>query len=290
LAPTTLDRLALSYEALAFDNRRLVVTAITSFGLEGPNRDWEATELIAQAANGMMHLTGDPEREPLRFSQAQTQLVAGVNAAVSTLIAVAGARRDGEGQLIDVNTLESVASTYHQFLTNYTFQGVVSRRGVADVFPCRDSYLVATPGAARNWSDYAAFLGAPELDEPAFATPSARARNRPALRAIMAERLAARAPVEWFHAAQAERLPWGMMQAIDAILACPQLAAREFFETVEHPRAGHFAMPGPPLKLPASPWAIRRPAPRLGEHTAEVLGEIGYGRGEVARLYRSGVV
>jgi crotonobetainyl-CoA:carnitine CoA-transferase CaiB-like acyl-CoA transferase len=290
LSPGALDRLGLTYDALARDHPRLVVTAITNFGLSGPYRDWQATELVLQAANGMMHLTGDPRREPLRFAQAQTELLAGVNAAGSSLIALASARRDGAGQLVDVSTLETVANTYHQFLTDYTFQGVVRTRGVYDMFPCRDSFIVTIAGQSRTWTDYANFLGAPELLDPKFQTPAARARNGAELREIMARRLDARAPREWLVAAQAERFPSGIMQRVADLFTCPQLSVREFFERVADPELGEIRVPGRPAVLPQSPGRIRSPAPRLGEHNREVLTDLGFSPDAQVRLRRAGVI
>lgn len=290
LKPDTLERLGLGYESLAAQHPDLVLTSITPFGLDGPYRDWQSTELIAQAVSGIAHLTGDAARPPLRFAQAQSQFVTGVNGAVSTLIAREAVMSGEAGQLVDVSTLQSIAAFYFNIPSYYTFMGINTWRGVNDLYPCQDGYLVAIAGAGRTWSDFAAFLQAPELDGPDFNTPSARSRNQGALRAHMTARLAARSPREWFHAAQERHFPWGMFQRISQLADCPQLEARQFFTTVDVPGFGVIPIPGAPAKLSETPSRARRPAPGLGEHNRDVYGALGFSALNQVRLRQAGII
>lgn len=296
-APGYLDGLGLTAEVLRARNRSLVIARITAFGQSGPYRSFKDADLILQAASGLAHHNGDPEREPLRIHGYQAYYLGGAHAAVAILGAVQRRRATGEPQDVDVATALCAGNVIVPMHTSYAYNGVVTvrragGRGTFAVYPCADGAVsISVYSHGREWNDFVEMLDRPALRDPRFATAQGRAER---LEEVESEILAwtiVRTKHELMEIGREHRIAVGMEATVADLFASPQLQARGFFVEVDHPVAGRLTQPGAPARLSATPWRIRRAAPLLGEHNAEVLtGDAGLGGEELARLSALGVL
>jgi crotonobetainyl-CoA:carnitine CoA-transferase CaiB-like acyl-CoA transferase len=247
----------------------LIVTSITPFGLSGPYRDLAASDLVVLALGGMSNLVGAPEREPLSLGGFQAQYTTGVCAFTGTAAALMYRDQCGRGQLVDVSALESIA--YVEWKGASTFEATGSiRRRVGDhshnlVLPTKDGWfglLYTDP----NWPQLRALTGVEALDDERFSTRAGRAAHADELRSLLSDWFAQRTKHEIYHAAQALKIPAGMVATVSDLLESEQYAARDFWQWVDHPATGPLQYPGPGYCISGyTPPAER--APVLGEHT-----------------------
>jgi crotonobetainyl-CoA:carnitine CoA-transferase CaiB-like acyl-CoA transferase len=275
--PGAMDRLGLGFDVLHEVNPRLVYTSVSSFGQTGPYRDLPASELVLYAMSGMMAISGRVDLEPLKHGLSQGQYGAGATAAHVTATAVLAQALGSPGQWLDVSVLETLSSELVLNEPFYAWSGGVQGRrpaqgdGLNNIMACRDGHVVLQISGKRPWSSIVELLDMPELDDPRFATGEGRALHAVELDGLLAGRLAVLGKKELFEQATARRMLFGVAQGPADLLACPQLAARDYFVQVDHPTTGPLPYPGPPVRLSRTPWTLRRPAPLLGQHTAEVL-------------------
>ena len=298
LRPASAERLGVDGARLAAINPRAVRISITSYGLSGPLHDAPATELVMACAGGLAYLTGEYEDPPTKTALEQCQYMAGAHAAVGALAAVLEMDTTGQGRQVEVSIQEVVASILQAKLSFYSYMGCVHRRQPKGrgglqyaLLPCKDGYIAPmfVPGANVDWEMFAAFLDVPELLDERFETRAGRIENAAELDRLLVTRFADKGKYEWFHDAQEWRLTFGVVQTPDELLRCPHLEERGYWRTLEHPVAGELRVPG---RLYASTVPLpppRRSAPRLGEHTAEVLGEMGLDGDEIVALHAAGV-
>ena len=303
-APSESGESAISYEALAVSHPRLVVTSVTPFGQDGPYRDFQATDIITCAMSGLMYHSGDSDREPLRNALDQSLYVAGANAAAATLVAVFSRMATGEGQHVDVSVAECLAAHLVQPVPYHNYMGATKGRrpvrgsGFEELMPARDGYVVPSVQGSQPWETVADLIGLEELQDPRFASGAGRIANGEELKALLVEGLAQWDRLPLFVASGERRLVFGMAQDAGDLMACPHLKERGFFSEVAHPVAGRVAYAGMGARLlegNGSGVAGRTlnepsPAPLLGQHNAEVYGELGYGRDELAALRYAGVI
>jgi crotonobetainyl-CoA:carnitine CoA-transferase CaiB-like acyl-CoA transferase len=224
--------------------------------------------------------------------------------ATAVLAAIAGRDRPGSpahgrGQRIDISLLESTLSWLANQAQNLFATGESpGRLGNAhpnivpyETFATADGEIAIAVGSERQWPRFAAAIGAPELtDDPRFETNGARVANREALRPLIAERLAAQPTRAWLARLAEADVPAGPINDLAAAFASPQVAARGLLVEVEHPVFGTLRQVGPPFELHGTPAGVRTPPPLLGEHSDEILGELGLSPSEVARLRDDGVI
>jgi crotonobetainyl-CoA:carnitine CoA-transferase CaiB-like acyl-CoA transferase len=303
-APRVLPALGLSYADLESLNPRLVMTSISNFGQTGPYRDWRAQDIVIYAMGGAMHITGLPEREPLRLALNLMAYQGGNVAATATMTGVLGAGRLGVGQHIDVSLFEVHAGSIDRRTTGllgYQYTGEPGYREAAvgigvypvGVIPCQDGYI-QTLVFPQNWERLLTAMGMPELNEdPCFADPMARLQpeNRPAFMAIFEAWLARNTRYEAMQKGQAQRLPLTAVNPPSAVLEDVHLRARGFFVDVMHPVAGTLPHTREPFRMAATPAEPVRPAPLLGQHTEAVLRQrLGLTASELTELWQHGVI
>lgn len=295
--PGVMSEFGLDYEILRKENPRLVMVSISSFGQTGPYRNYRATEIVAHATGGLMYITGLNKREPLRQGQPQAQYWAGTTGAAAVLTGVMKASRTGIGDYADVSIMECVASGLQGTVTMYSFMGAERRRQERDlggeryILPCEDGYIIPMVGSSGSWEEMANCLDIPELTDPKFATEVGRHENAVELNQVMLEGFKHHGKHELFHKAQEWGFPFGLVQTPKDLANCPQLAAREYWTTMEHPVAGVLNYPGRPCDMPETPWQMRSAAPTLGQHNAEVYcGRLGYSKDELGIMARAGVI
>ena len=297
-APGVMASLGLDEDTLRAHNPRLVVASVSNFGQTGPWRDYRATDMVEYALGGLMYIFGAYDREPLKHALHQAQFKAGTNLASATLMALYHQRLTGEGQRVDVSIQESIASALRDVTNNYTYTGAVRRRQpnhTGDLTRLRavsDGYVLPNPGigASLNWQILVDFLEAPELDDPRFDNASVRLENAEALGNILDEIFATKRKQEIFYAAHEKRFIYGIIDSPEETVDNPQIQARGYYVPVEHPHLGEITFPGAPFLMSDSPWEVQSAAPRLGEHNAAVLGELGYSPQDLAYLRASEVI
>ncbi len=294
--PGVMASLGLDRQSLAEINPSLIMTSISYFGQGGPYRDYEGSDIIAQAMGGLMHMTGEPEREPLKPPGSQAEFQAGLNAAVATLTALYFRDQTGEGQYIDVSVQEAVASILEAAVATYSYSGFIrgrlgSRHHLqcpSRTMRCRDGWIHVQAGA--NWDHFAAFLQAPRLMEPRLAS-ILRYHYADEVEGLIQPWLMQHGAEEAFTSGQEWRIPFAMVLGIEELGEDPQYKARGFFQEIDHPVAGRLAYPGAPFRMSQTPWRTCRPAPLLGEHNEEIyVGRLGFTDEDLARLRQNGVI
>ena len=304
--PGTMERFGLGFDALSAANPALVMTSISNFGQTGPYRDWRGSEIIFYGMGGELYSTGVREREPVKLGGTVGMYQAGAVAAYATLGAIFAARDEGAGQRVDVSLMETQAGSIDRrmsMLLAYQYNGDVSGRvpmGSASgsggypsgTYPCADGYFQVTGG--NNYFDRARdMLGnPPELAGDEWLTPEAQMDDEMAglFDAVFYPWLLDRTKREIWETAQRSKVLSGPLNTMEDLNRDPVFRERGAFAEIDHPIAGELTYPGRPFIMGATPWAIRRPAPTLGQHTDEILSEIGATAEEVEDMRARGAV
>ena len=300
LAPGSLDRLGLGYQELRRINPALVVTSISNYGQTGPYRGWKAAEVNLYAMGGLMNITGEPDREPLKEGAPLAQLGAGQNAFVATMAALMFAEETGEGQHIDISIAEYATNILENALMQYSYSGQeytrVGNRGYGraawGIYPSRDGFVGVIAGPDHRWPEVARIMEREELADPRFASRRGRQDNADEVDALMLPWLIDHDKVDIFKAGQDSGLGFSFVATMQDILDMEQLVARDYFVELDHPAAGTFRYPGAPIscEADANAWVFRR-APLFGEHTASVLSDwLGYDAARLSELTADGTV
>ena len=293
--PSDMGLHGLAYERLAGLNPRLIMTSIAPFGHTGPHAGYRATNLTLWNAGGLAALNGDPthpELPPLMPFGDQAGFQAGLHAAIPSLAALFARLATGRGDHIEVSTQEALASMLELTFEYWPYCGLVaSRLGAKPIQPlcfmeCRDGWIFLCCVEEHQWRQFVEMMGDPEWAHmELFENRLARGANFDALQALLQEWCAEQSVHELYEKAQQRRVPFAPVSTMGDLLGSPHLKARGFFATIDHPVAGRITVPGAPYQMRATPWELRRPAPRLGEHTSEVLAPLGI---DVARLAAKG--
>jgi len=295
----TLEKLGLGYDVLAKVNPGLVYCAVSGYGRDGPLADKGGFDLIAQGFAGLMSITGEAGREPVKTGSPVADINAGILAVAGIAAAYAHKLKTGRGQIVDTSLLEAaLQQTYWHAAINFATGASPGPSGSAHLltapyqaFRAADGWINIGGANQANWERIAEVLGHPEWrDDARFATNSARMANLDALVAKMSAVLATRTKGEWIAAFDAAGVPVGPVHTVGEALAHPQTLARGMVVDLLHPQAGATRALGCPIHFSETPTRITRPAPLLGEHTREVLREAGYADGEIDAFVAAGVV
>jgi crotonobetainyl-CoA:carnitine CoA-transferase CaiB-like acyl-CoA transferase len=298
--PGSLDRLGFDDATIASINPALIHLAISGYGPTGPAADRPGYDFVIQAVGGLMSITGEADEDggrPMKVGVAISDVVTGLYAAIGVLAGLLA--RHGVGQRVDVSLLGSTLAVLVNQAQNAFVTGVSPvRRGNAhpnivpyETFATADGELAVAVGSERQWPRFCEALGLPELAaDPRFATNGDRVERRAELRPTLAQRFAERSTAAWGTALDAADVPWGAIADVATALASPEAAALEAVVDVEHPVLGAVRQVGSPFRLADTPGSIRAAPPLLGEHTDEVLAEIGYTPAEIEVLRDGGVV
>jgi CoA:oxalate CoA-transferase len=278
---------------------RLIRTIIRPFGQSGPDADRPATEITLQASGGVMAIVGDPDRHPLKLGGEQAHYLAGLNAAVATLLALEARQDTGRGQVIDISVQESLLTVLGNIPILYTHLSTVARRlgsrhhrsHPTAIFPCRDGFVGIAAQTPQQWEALCLLVDQPELlVDPRFVTGVQRVELADELDERLWSWFRARSRQEVLEACQARRIPVGLSLNIAELIDDPQYAASGFFQTIAHPSTGAVSYPGGALPG-ADIAAVHARAPFLGEHNALIYGGwLGLSPHERARLRAQGVI
>ena len=294
-----LDKLGLGYDVLSKLNPRLVYCAISGYGRTGPYADKGGFDLIAQGFSGIMSITGMPGGPPVKSGTSVADINAGILAALGIVTALLSRATTGRGQLVETSLMEAaIQQTYWQaamfFATGVSPGPTGSAHPLTapyQAYATRDGWVNVGGANQANWERIARVIGRPELIEDVrFRTNSDRIRNLAELTPLVTEKLRERTSAEWIRDFEAAGVPVGPINRIGDMLADPQVAAREMVIEVDHPRAGRTKALGTPIKFPEARGDLTRPAPLFGQHTREILGQLGYSAAEIEALQQGGIV
>jgi len=295
----TLEKLGLGYDVLADVNPGLIYCAVSGYGRDGPLFDKGGFDLIAQGFAGLMAVTGEPGRPPVKNGNPVADINAGLLAAIGVAAAYAHKQKTGRGQIVDTSLLEAaLQQTYWHAAIHFATGESPGPSGSAHLltapyqaFRASDGWINIGGANQANWERIADVLGHSEWRaDPRFATNSARMANLAALTTLMDAVLATRTRDDWIARFDAAGVPVGPVSSIGEALAHPQTLARGMVVDLVHPQAGPTKALGCPIHFSETPTAITRPAPVLGEHTREVLREHGYADGDIDAFVAAGVV
>jgi formyl-CoA transferase len=280
----SLEKLGLGYEDLSQLQPRLVWASITGYGPTGPDAARPGYDFMVQAEGGLMSLNGPAEGEPARVGVPIIDITAGMFAAYAVVAALRARELTGRGQRIDLSLLETQLAWLTNVGSNYLISGWEPRRlgnahpNIAPyaTFRARDRHFALAAANQSQWHTLCTAIDCVELqDEPRFATNADRMTHLSELTAALNEVFAERDAAEWIERLCAAGLPCAPINTVPEAFSLPQAAAREMVLEVEHPTAGTIKLAGFPYKLSETPAAVHRPPPLLGQHTQEILSELG---------------
>ena len=325
--PGYLDSLGLGYAGLCAIRPDIILTSVTGFGQTGPHAHYAWSDIVGVAMSGMMTLAGDKDDPPNRPYGNQGYICAGIDGALGTMMALVHRDNTGEGQQIDVSMQETLSINMETAMMTYDMnQRVATRTGARGIIPidipgigiydANDgqvfSYL-GTPGGAP-WTVMLDWMNREGLAEDLNEEPNLSMVQGLNLRFLtglvqepekLGERIkvlghmygvfarfcASKSKWELYEGAQKQRLMMGIVSTPEDLAKNPQLAARQWYQDVEHDHVGaSVRYAGPPYRLSETPWTLRRRPPLPGEHNAEVFGEFGLGAADLQRLHAASVV
>jgi len=290
-APGRLAEWGLGYEAIAPLNPGAILVSVTPFGQDGPYRDYQSSDLVALALGGLLYITGEPDREPLKLGGQPSEYFAGLAAFSAAMVALHHRDAGGEGQHVDVSVLEGIATAQMYAGLNYAYLHENRRRqnAFAPMFRAKDGH-VGVMYRQPNWPTFCEMIGHPELvRDERFRDVAARRDHAGELNAIVAEWMASQPKEELYHRAQAARMPFGYICDARDLIESPQYGARGYFQEIDHPLAGRHLYPGMPIHWGHERWELHG-APLLGAHNAEVYGGLGVSGEELAVLRACGAI
>jgi formyl-CoA transferase len=297
--PGVARRLGVDYDALRPVNPRLVYCSISGFGQTGPYAGRGGYDLIAQGMSGIMSATGSPDGPPVKVGVPVTDLGAGLFGVFGILCALRARRVTGRGQHVDTSLFEAGLALSAWEATEYWYTGQIPRRlGTAhrlnapyQAFRASDGHFTVGAANSRLWPRFCRLLGLERLVADArFAAVGDRVRNQRELEREIEAVTVARPRAHWLAECEAAGIPAGPIYSVPEALADPHAVSRGMVEEYAYPGAGRVRALGNPVKLSRSPARLAKGAPRLGEDNAAVLGELGYGAGEVDALRARGVI
>ena len=294
-----MERAGLGYETFAESNPGLIYCSISGFGRHGPRSTEPANDLFMQAYSGGMSITGEPNGGPVKMGMSVADLGAAMFGAIGILMAVEQRHRTGRGQRVDTSLLEGQMAMLSYHLTYFFATGSVpQRRGSSgqvnvpyQAFEASDQWVVIAAFNETMWRGVCRALERPQwAEDPRFCSSAQRLDNRDVLVSLISARLIERTGRQWIESLSAEGVPCAPVNDIEQLVGEAQALQSGMVIDLDVPGAGPIRMAGLPIKLSASAGDIVEPPPRLGQHSAEILSEIGYGSEAIRQLAAQSVV
>ena len=299
----TLARYGLSYEDLRKINPRLIYCSVTGFGQDGPAAQLPGYDFVFQGMSGLMSITGQPEGkagdEPMKMGIAISDIITGMYASTAILAALEHRHISGEGQYIDMALLDcTVAMTSYQAI-NYQLSDVVPKRlGNAhsnmvpyQVFHCREGDVIVAIGNDKQFRAYCELIDRPELGvDPRFATVAGRNRNREVLIPILEKLMLVRTMSEWISLMEAANVPCGPIYNLQQVFDDPQIRHRQMLQHLPHDSGREVPTIASPIRLSQTPVSHEVASPTLGQHTDDVLRQLGLTGDRIAALRERAII
>ncbi|MFT5392742.1 MAG: crotonobetainyl-CoA:carnitine CoA-transferase CaiB-like acyl-CoA transferase [Gammaproteobacteria bacterium] len=297
--PGVKHRLGIGYETLSAINPRLVYGSLSGFGQTGPYAERPGFDQIAQGMGGLMSITGLPGQGPVRVGIPVADLTSGIYLSIGIAAALIERDRSGKGQWVHTSLLQSMISMLDFQAARWTIASEVAPQagnnhptGIpTGVFATADGHINIAAAGDHIYKRFSDALEAPELlTDERFSTAAARQVNRDALNAVIDTYTVRRSSDEWVDLMNDAGVPCGPIYSIDQTFADPQVQHLKMATSVHHEALGDIDLIAQPVNLSRTPSAIRRPTPDCGEHTDEVLGELGLSPDEINTLRDEAVI
>ncbi len=290
----------IDYDSLRALNPRLVYCSITGYGFTGPKAEWPGYDLIAQGEAGLMSFTGAEGGEPMKYPIPIADITTGVYAALGVLAALNARHETGRGQFIDLALFDAQMTWLSHVGSDYLNVKATPRRmgnAHASIVPyqvvrAKNAHMTIAVGTEGLWKRFCAVVGIEDTlgADPRFATNRLRNENRAVLMPLLQDILVQRTAEEWLPLLEKADIPCGRINTVEQALEDPQALARGTVVELAHPLLGVARSVGNPVKLSETAVTYRRHPPTLGEHTSEILRELGHSDAHIADLREKGVV
>ena len=297
--PDVKFRLGIDYESLQKINPRIILASISGFGQDGPYRDRPGFDQIAQGMSGLMSVTGAPGKGPMRTGAAIADVSAGLFAALGIMTALLEREASGKGQWVQSSLLQSGIALLDFQAARYLMKGEVPPQVGNDhptsmptsAYTTADGYINVAASGEGMWQRLCEAIGRKDLLEaPRFKGAEKRAENRAELNAVLNEALSKGKSAHWVDKLNAAGVPCGPIYNVDQVFADPQVQHLQAAAEVDHARLGRFKVVNQAAKLSRTPAAMAAATPEVGEHTDEILRELGYSEHDIQGLRQRRVV
>lgn len=297
--PDVKYRLGIDYESLRPINPRLIYASISGFGQTGPYSNRPGFDQIAQGIGGLMSITGLPGQGPVRAGIPVADLTAGIFTAMGILIALLEREVSGEGQWVQTSLLSAQISMLDfqaaRWLIGHEVPGQAGNNHPTSiptgVFPTKDGHINIAAAGEEIYARFCNALEAPELaKDPAYATGEDRSKNRDRLNDAIAAITRTRTSAEWIERLNTAGVPSGPIYRIDEMFNDPQVKHLNLTRRAQQTMLGELELVGQPVELSRTPWSIHSASPEPGEHTDQILQELGYGPNDIKSLHGRKVV
>ncbi|MDB5532535.1 MAG: frc 3 [Hyphomicrobiales bacterium] len=283
--PDVKHRLGIDYEAIRALNPRIVYGSISGFGQDGPYAKRPGVDQIAQGMSGLMSVTGLPGQGPIRAGAAVGDVSAGLYLSIGILLALLERENSGEGQWVQTTLVEALIAVMDFQAALWLFEGKVPGQAgnnhpyfiPTGTFPTSDGYINIGSGTQKSWARLCIGIGADHLVErEEYQNSEKRLQNRDALNEEITAILRTKTSAEWVSALNAGGVPCGPIYSVDQTFADPQVKHLGIATAIDHPRLGKREIVGQPIRMSRTQWRIDRVTPDAGEHSAEILRDLGY--------------
>ena len=301
--PSAMVRLGLDYDRVKAVNANVIYCATYGYSKKGPYGDMGALDDSIQAASGVASLmdmadTWSEESEPRYLPTVVADKTTGGNVVQGVLAALFHRERTGEGQEVEVPMFESMVSfVMTEHLWGQTFEPPLAPAGYPRLmaetrkpYPTKDGYLAVLPYWNNHWGTFCDLIGRPELTtDERFVDMQARTRNIVETCRVIGKAMALKTTVQWLEIFKPTNVPHMVMNTLDEVITDPHLVKSDYWQMFDHPTEGQIRMASPPINFSKTPASIRKLPPRMGEHSAEVLKDIGYSDDQIKSLLDAGI-
>lgn len=297
--PGVVQRLGIGYETMKELNEKIIYSSISGFGQTGPYKDKGGFDIIAQAFSGIMSVTGEEGRPPVKAGIALSDSVAGITAVYGILAALLHREKTGEGQYLETSLVESALAicsweSAYYFATQQVPKPLGSSHRIAapyQAFQTKDGYIIIGCANQKLWEMLTNVLNRPDLlKDERFSDNANRVANKEELRKIIESELKKSPSAVWLEKLDKAGIPNGPINTFDKILEDPYVEERKMVIEMDHPKAGTVKSLGNPLKFSSSKETTNRSAPLLGEHTDEVLLNLGFSIEKISKMRAEGII
>jgi crotonobetainyl-CoA:carnitine CoA-transferase CaiB-like acyl-CoA transferase len=297
--PDVKERLGLDYPSLEALNPRIILASVSGFGQTGPYRLRGGFDQIAQGMGGLMAVTGEAGRGPMRAGIAVADSSAGLFSAIGILVALQERERSGRGQWVQTSLLEAQIAMMDFQAARYLVDGDVPEQAGNEhpystpmgVYPTADGHINIAAGGDGHWRKLCETINRTDLlEHPSFSTASDRFNARPRLNAEIAKTLQLRSSAEWLDRFAQAGVPAGPIYRMDEVFADPQVVHLGMTAKVNHPVRGEVEVLATPLHLTRTPAQVTSAAPDAGQHNGEILTELGFDADAIAKFQADGII
>ncbi len=297
--PDIKDKLGIGYEVISKRNPRIIYCSISAFGQDGPYRNLPGLDNIFQGMSGLMQITGQIDSPPLKVGERIGDIIAGMQAAFGIMVALYNRFLTKKGQFLEVSLLDCLIASQAPMINYYFATGQQPpKRGNGSLFSApTDSYETADRPINiciinnKHWLKLCEILGLKSaMKDPRFQTNSLRVQNFQVINKLVSKVLKEKPSSYWIEKMKVAGIPCGYIYNYDEVFHDPQVLHNQMFHEIPHPTIGRQKMIGIPIRLKNTPGKIRTHAPLLGQHSKEILKEIGYNESEIDSLIKKGIV